>query len=63
VEPGFGFYGEWPIIVFSKGYEIRFARVRGLEWETPDRFGKEIETEGYRRWRRGFETPAEWKNM
>jgi len=29
-----------------------------LEWETPDRFRKEIEVEGYRRWLRGFETPA-----
>jgi len=47
--------------VFAKGYKIDFARVRGLEWETPDRFRKEIEVEGYRRWLRGFETPAEWR--
>jgi len=56
-----GFYGEWPVIVFAKGYKIDFARVRGLEWETPDRFRKEIGAEGYRRWLHGFETPAEWE--
>ena len=60
-EPGFGFYGEWPVIVFAKGYKVGFARVRGLEWETPDRFRKEIGVKGYGRWLRGFETSAEWK--
>lgn len=57
-EPDFGFYGEWPVIVFSKGYRIGFVGVRGSDWETPDRFGKEIEAEGYRRWRRSFEGPS-----
>jgi len=47
--------------VFAKGYKIGFTRARGLEWETPDRYRKEIEAEGYRRWLRGFETPAEWR--
>jgi len=59
--PDFGFYGEWPVIVFAKGYKIGFTKVRGLEWETPDRFRKEIGVQGYRRWLRNFEDQAEWK--
>jgi len=62
-EPDFGFYGEWPVIVFSKGYKMGFTRVRGLEWETPSRYSEEIEVEGYRRWLLSFETRDERKRI
>ena len=32
-----------------------------MEWETPDRFRKEIGAEGHCRWLRGLESPAEWE--
>ena len=46
---------------FCRGFKVGFAKVRGLEWETPDRFREEIEAEEYRRWLLSLETRDEWK--
>jgi hypothetical protein len=44
------FYCEWTVKVFAKGFSLCFTSVGGLKWETPDRYGEEMEREGSSLW-------------
>ena len=56
-----GFYVAWPVILWSYAKEKKYIEVEGLEWETPDRFQKEIEESGYDQWLEKFQSAEEWK--
>jgi len=58
-----GFYGTWPILLWSNAKSQKYREVEGLEWETPDRFKKEIgNTENsYKNWLDEFQSSDEWK--
>lgn len=55
-----GFYGSWPIILWGNASHRTYIEVEGQEWETPDRFQKEISELGYEKWLEQFQTPEEW---
>ena len=55
-----GFYGSWPIILWSLATKKQYIEVEGHEWETPDRFSEEITEMGYKKWLKEFESPQEW---
>ena len=57
----YGLYTEWPMIGYREASEPGVIEVEGLEWETPDRFGREIAEIGYERWLAEFESPGEWR--
>ena len=40
---------------------VRYVECAGLDWETPDRHRREVARVGLARWRRGWDTPAEWR--
>lgn len=56
-----GFYGTWPIILWTLANTKRYIEVEALEWETPDRFKKEINKLGYEKWLEQFQSSSEWK--
>ncbi len=56
-----GFYCEWPIVAWRQAQNPKYLEVEGLEWETPDRYPKEIKDKGYKRWLQEFQTPQEWE--
>lgn len=56
-----GFYCTWPIYFWKWSLSRKYIEVDGHEWETPDRFHKEIEEIGYKQWLENFQNPAEWK--
>lgn len=60
-ENTYGFYCEWPIIAQKISKNPEYIEVEGLEWETPDRYQKEIEEESYKKWLQKFQTLDEWK--
>jgi len=55
-----GFYCSWPVYLWKWAKKKRYIEVEGQEWETPDRFQKEIEQIGYERWLEQFQNPVEW---
>ena len=55
-----GFYGSWPIYLWNWANNKRYVEVEGQEWETPDRFKKEIANLGYEKWMNQFQTHQEW---
>lgn len=57
----YGFYCEWPTIAWQSARSPGYLEVEGLEWETPDRFQKEIGKIGYDEWLAKFQTQAEWE--
>ena len=57
----YGFYCEWPIVAWRQARRPEYIEVEGLEWETPDRYMREVEEKGYEQWLRGFQTPEEWR--
>ena len=57
----YGFYCEWPIVAWKQAQNPRYLEVEGLEWETTDRYQKEIKDKGYKRWLQEFQTPEEWE--
>jgi hypothetical protein len=57
----FGLYTEWPMILWRSAKSPLYIEVEGLEWETPDRYRKEIETQGLEKWRQNFQTASEWR--
>ena len=58
-----GFYGAWPVLLWNWSSEQKKAYIEaeGLEWETPDRFKRQIEKIGHEKWVQQFKTPSEWK--
>ncbi len=58
-----GFYGSWPIYFWNwTAPSLKcYLQVEGLEWETPDRFKKEIDMIGRDEWLKKFQSPIEWK--
>ena len=56
-----GFYSTWPIILWKNASTNRYIEVEGHEWETPDKFLKEITKIGYEEWVKKFQTSDEWK--
>ena len=57
----FGIYVEFLAIALKHKAPINMMNVEGLEWETPDRFQKEIKNMGYKRWLGQFESFEEWE--
>ncbi|MBI4133289.1 hypothetical protein HY478_01615 [Candidatus Uhrbacteria bacterium] len=57
---GQDWWGEYYITLLQAGCTPHFIACEGLEWETPDRFEKEIAAMGLEAWRARFETPDEW---
>ncbi|MCP4764342.1 MAG: hypothetical protein GY870_21390 [archaeon] len=56
-----GFYCTWPIYLWSWSSSNKYLEVEGHEWETPDRFKKEILEIGYDNWVLKFQNSSEWK--
>jgi hypothetical protein len=56
-----GFYCSWPVCLWRWAEEKRYIEVEGQEWETPDRFQKEIKQMGYEKWLEQFQSPFEWE--
>lgn len=56
-----GFYASWPVILWSYAKKIEYLEVDGQEWESPDRFQKEIKDLGYEKWIEQFQTAEEWR--
>ena len=57
----FGFFCEWPVVAWRHSTNRAYVEVEGLEWETPDRYEREIEAVGYEAWLKGFMTQKEWE--
>ena len=57
----FSFYTEWPIMLWRTSSNPLYTEREGLEWETPDRYVREIKTQGEEVWKQGFQTVNEWK--
>ena len=55
-----GFYSTWPIYLWSYAPSKRYVEVEGHEWETPDRFKKEIDEIGFEKWIEKFQSFEEW---
>lgn len=60
-ENSYGFYCEWPIRAWQLAKKPRYLEVDGLEWETPDKYMKEIQKLGFQAWLLKFQTQEEWK--
>jgi len=59
---GFQFWGYWPVLMKEKSIKLDYLFFKGLGWETPDRFQKEVASAGgVEKWRENLSTPAEWK--
>jgi hypothetical protein len=56
-----GFYAMWPIHFWTLAKIPHYVEVEGMEWETPDRYQKEITELGYDHWLEQFQTSDEWK--
>jgi len=57
----FGFYIEWPTILWRSASYPLYVECEGLEWETPDRYREEIKAIGYGNWLTNFQTHQECK--
>jgi hypothetical protein len=53
-------YGEWPALLAGLGAPLAYLECRGLDWETPDRFPRQVRRIGLAAWRQRQETPEEW---
>lgn len=53
-----GFYGSWPIYFWNFANTKSYIEVEGHEWETPDRFKKEIDENP--QWLEQFQSAEEW---
>jgi hypothetical protein len=56
-----GFYGTWPILLWTLASKKQYVEMEGLEWETPDRFVKEIKKQGYNAWLKQYQNSDEWE--
>jgi hypothetical protein len=62
VKKGMQHYGVWPIKLAAAGIKPKYIYCKGLEWETPDRFKKEIKKAGgIRKWRENLSNSTEWQ--
>ena len=43
----YGFYAEWPMTLWRSAENPVYVECEGLEWDTPDRYLREIPVEGY----------------
>jgi len=57
----FGFYTDWPMTLWRSAKKPLYLEREGLEWETPDRYQDEIRSQGYEKWRTGYQTAQEWR--
>ena len=57
----YGFYCEWPLTAWRHAANPVYLEVEGLEWETPDKYRREIKEKGYDRWIKELQTSKEWK--
>lgn len=55
------FYAEVLLASRHAGCRFEVRIVEGLEWETPDRFQKEIAARGYDEWLADFQNAAQWE--
>lgn len=62
IEKSWGVCAEWPILVYKARLKIGYREAKGLTWEDPDRFGKEIKKMGgLSRWQRlNYDSLVEW---
>ena len=56
-----GFYGTWPILLWQLAPRKQYVEMEGLEWETPDRFTREIKKRGYNSWLKQYQSTDEWE--
>lgn len=56
-----GFYALWSYWAYCKAEKWEYREVEGQEWETPDRFQKEIKEQGFEKWSLQFQTSKEWQ--
>lgn len=55
-----GIYAEFIKLALINNFPISCYEVNGLDWETPDRYLKEIEKEGYEKWLLKWQSITEW---
>ncbi|MFC1726998.1 hypothetical protein ACFL0Y_00575 [Patescibacteria group bacterium] len=62
-EKSWGACVEWPLLVHQTGLKIGYQEVRGLTWEDPDRFKKEIKKSGgLKKWQTiNYDSLEEWE--
>ena len=56
-----GFYCTWPVLFWYLAKNKKYIEVDGQEWETPDKFEKEIKEIGFHNWLDQFQTNEEWE--
>lgn len=61
LESSTGFYSVWPLYLWKMAPTKTYIEVEGLEYETPDRFIKEIQQVGYESWLSDMNTTNEWR--
>jgi hypothetical protein len=62
-EPSVGTDAEWPLLLLNQvGFRVEYRQCEGLEFETGDRFGPEIEAAGgYEAWMAEIDAePERW---
>ncbi|MCX6653670.1 MAG: hypothetical protein NTY03_00965 [Candidatus Bathyarchaeota archaeon] len=57
----FGFYTDWPMTFWRSAKNPLYLEREGLEWETPDRYQDEINSQGFQKWIAGYQTVQEWR--
>ena len=58
---GAAIYGEIPALIASLDDVLSYVECAGLDWETPDRYRREVARLGMAAWRDRMDTPAEWR--
>lgn len=56
----YGIWVEWPVIGITHADKFNYCEAEGLEWETPDRYSKDIKKLGYNVWLKEFQSSQEW---
>ncbi len=60
--PEFEIFGSWPVSIANADIEITYKQCEGLEWETPDRYAKEVaEVGGIDKWKELHSDKDEWE--
>lgn len=60
-EESFAFIGMWPFLLKMHDIDPAYKQWKGLNWETPNQFQKEVKAAGgVDKFRKKFSTPDEW---
>lgn len=59
---GYQFWGNWPVYLKKKKFNIIYKRFKGLSWETPNQNQEAVQKAGgVEKWRELLSSPSEWK--